>query len=107
MGTMKSHSEMLAAFYEQHHSLGKRYDFVFGGTERAQILARWIGTGKKVLDVGCRDGALTRYFTEANQVAGLDIDRVALAKCSANLGMRPIGVMFLTDCPLMTRPLML
>ena len=48
-----------------------------------------IGTGKRVLDLGCRSGALTRHFLEGNEVVGLDVDRAALAKAEA-LGIEPV-----------------
>ena len=47
----------------------------------------WIGTGKKVLDLGCRDGTLTKEFAEGNEVVGADIDRNALQLISKQLGI--------------------
>ena len=39
-----------------------------------------IGTGKRVLDIGCRDGSLTGMYAEGNNVVGLDIDADALRR---------------------------
>ena len=69
--------------------LGKRYSahyrsrpqgFVFGGEERAELFKRAVGgPGKRVLDLGCRTGALTQAYLEGNDVVGVDVDREALA----------------------------
>ena len=55
-----------------------RYDFTFGGRERQQLLASWIGEGKRVLDVGARDGVMTSAFTLRNDVVACDMDVHAL-----------------------------
>jgi SAM-dependent methyltransferase len=66
--------------YERHHK-ERRNDgeFVFV-PERIPLFKRAIGRGRKVLDLGCRSGALTRHFLEGNEVVGVDVDRAALAK---------------------------
>jgi SAM-dependent methyltransferase len=80
-------------------SLGERYaehhrerrgegEFVFV-PERIPLFQAAIGRGKRVLDLGCRSGALTRHFLEGNEVVGLDVDPVALAKAEA-LGIQPV-----------------
>ncbi|NBV23200.1 MAG: class I SAM-dependent methyltransferase [Proteobacteria bacterium] len=69
--------EQVAAFYEAHHSRGK-YDYLYGGEDRKRLFMQLVGTGKKVLEVGCRAGNLTQHFLEGNQVTGVDIDRAAL-----------------------------
>jgi SAM-dependent methyltransferase len=56
---------------------------VFCGPERRAIFRKWVGTGGRVLDVGCRYGALTRAYLEGNEVVGLDADRGALAEAAA------------------------
>ena len=45
--------------------------------------------GKRVLDLGCRSGALTKHFLNGNEVVGLDVDRLALEKAAA-LGIEPV-----------------
>ncbi|MBW1717601.1 MAG: methyltransferase domain-containing protein [Deltaproteobacteria bacterium] len=77
---MMNEKEKLARFYESHHASGNRYGFVFGDEMRIGFFTKWIGVGKRVLDLGCRDGSLTRFYATGNTVTGCDIDRVALKK---------------------------
>ena len=75
--------------YEEHHRERRdEGDFVFV-PERIPLLVAAIGTGKRVLDLGCRSGALTRHFLEGNSVVGLDVDASALEK-AATLGIEPV-----------------
>jgi SAM-dependent methyltransferase len=75
--------------YEEHHRARRdEGDFVFV-PERIPLFRAAIGTDKRVLDLGCRSGALTRHFLEGNEVVGLDVDRAALAKAQA-LGIEPV-----------------
>jgi SAM-dependent methyltransferase len=79
----------LSERYEQHHRERRdEGDFVFV-PERIPLLVAAIGRGKRVLDLGCRSGALTRHFLEGNSVVGLDVDAAALEKASA-LGVEPV-----------------
>jgi SAM-dependent methyltransferase len=82
-------TDELSARYEEHHR-ERRADgeFVFV-PERIPHFQAAIGRGKRVLDLGCRAGALTRHFLEGNEVVGLDVDRTALAKAEA-LGIQPV-----------------
>jgi SAM-dependent methyltransferase len=75
--------------YEAHHRERRDDgDFVFV-VERIPLFQAAIGRGKRVLDLGCRAGALTRHFLEGNEVVGLDVDQAALAKAEA-LGIQPV-----------------
>jgi len=75
--------------YEKHHRERRdEGDFVFV-PERIPLLVAAIGTGKRVLDLGCRSGALTRHFLEGNTVVGLDVDASALKRAAA-LGIEPV-----------------
>jgi SAM-dependent methyltransferase len=75
--------------YEEHHRKRRdEGDFVFV-PERIPIFQAAIGRGKRVLDLGCRSGALTRHFLEGNSVVGLDVDAAALEK-AATLGIEPV-----------------
>lgn len=78
---------VLEDIYRSHHRKRRGADFVLLGGERGSFLARHIGTGKEVLDIGCRDGALTASFIEGNSVVGADIDSVALARAHDHLGI--------------------
>ncbi|PIS01993.1 MAG: hypothetical protein COT85_07575 [Chlamydiae bacterium CG10_big_fil_rev_8_21_14_0_10_42_34] len=79
--------QQLEEIYRAHHEKGARYGYLFCGGARAPFLKRWIGTGKKVLDLGCRDGMLTQAYREGNQVVGVDIDQKALQLCRKRLNI--------------------
>jgi SAM-dependent methyltransferase len=75
--------------YEEHHRERRdEGDFVFV-PERIPLFVAAIGRGKRVLDLGCRSGALTKHFLEGNSVVGLDVDAAALEKAAA-LGIEPV-----------------
>ena len=75
--------------YEEHHRERRdEGDFVFV-PERIPLFVAAVGRGKRVLDLGCRSGALTRHFLDGNSVVGLDVDAVALEKAAA-LGIEPV-----------------
>jgi SAM-dependent methyltransferase len=79
--------EQLSERYAEHNRLERGAGFVFAGAERVQLFARYVGgPGRRVLDLGCRDGALTRAYTQGNEVIGVDADREAL-KEAAKLGI--------------------
>jgi SAM-dependent methyltransferase len=79
----------LSERYEEHHRERRdEGDFVFV-PERVPLFRAAIGSGKRVLDLGCRSGALTRHFLEGNSVVGLDVDASALEKAAA-LGIEPV-----------------
>ncbi|HEX4747269.1 MAG TPA: methyltransferase domain-containing protein [Gaiellaceae bacterium] len=75
--------------YEEHHRERRdEGDFVFV-PERIPWFVQAIGQGKRVLDLGCRSGALTKHFLSGNELVGLDVDAAALAKAAA-LGIEPV-----------------
>jgi 2-polyprenyl-3-methyl-5-hydroxy-6-metoxy-1,4-benzoquinol methylase len=76
----------LERIYTCHHSDGLKYGRL-RARERGLYLAEWIGKGKEVLDLGCRDGELTRYFCADNKVLGVDVDRKALDLAKDKLGI--------------------
>ena len=79
--------EQLSDRYAQHNRLERGAGFVFAGPERMELFKRYVGgPGRKVLDLGCRDGALTSRYAEGNEVVGVDADREALAE-AAKLGI--------------------
>jgi SAM-dependent methyltransferase len=79
---MPGDDELLERLYAAHHRReqpgGRRLKQAFLERERARLFGAWIGTGKELLDLGCRDGTLTRHFLEGNRVIGADIDSEAL-----------------------------
>lgn len=50
------------------------------------MFVQLVGTGKSVLEVGCRAGNLTQHFAKENTVVGVDIDRTALKLFQERLG---------------------
>jgi SAM-dependent methyltransferase len=75
--------------YEEHHRKRRAEgEFVFV-PERIPLFQAAIGRGKRVLDLGCRSGALTRHFLDGNEVVGLDVDASALAKAEER-GIQPV-----------------
>jgi len=77
----------LKNIYEYHHKNKKKIGFSILEKERGILLKNFIGKGKKILDLGCRDGTLTKYFVEGNQVLGVDIDKNSLKIAKKNLGI--------------------
>lgn len=80
-------NDSLEQMYRAHHSERRGEDFALLGNERGAFLASCIGTGKTVLDIGCRDGALTKSYANGNKVLGIDIDSVALERAKERLGI--------------------
>jgi SAM-dependent methyltransferase len=73
--------EELSRRYAEHNRLERGAGFVFAGPERVELFRRYVGgPGKRVLDLGCRDGALTRAYAAGNEIVGVDADREALAE---------------------------
>ena len=77
--------------YRFHHREHRTSGYSILKEERSNLLRTLIGTGSTVLDIGCRDGALTRSYLPGNNVLGIDIDEVALAE-AAKLGIEVMKV---------------
>jgi len=79
--------EQLNEQYGEHHRSSRGEEFVFAGEERVELFRRYVGgPGRRVLDLGCRYGALTRTYAQGNDVVGVDVDREALEE-AAKLGI--------------------
>ncbi|QQR76791.1 methyltransferase domain-containing protein [Candidatus Nomurabacteria bacterium] len=76
-------SNSLQKIYSEHNINRRGKYFITMEQERGPFLRDVIEKGKDVLDIGCRDGALTKYFFEGNNVLGLDIDQEALDRAQA------------------------
>jgi SAM-dependent methyltransferase len=77
----------LSERYAEHNRSERGAGFVFARPEREALFKRYVGgSGRRVLDLGCRDGALTQAYLEGNEVVGVDADREALAE-AAKLGI--------------------
>jgi 2-polyprenyl-3-methyl-5-hydroxy-6-metoxy-1,4-benzoquinol methylase len=93
---------ILADFYSQHHLSGNRRNQSVSEEKRSQLFKKWMGKNKKVLDMGCRDGILTRHFIEKNEVTGLDIDQLALEACREKLNIETKWADFSLQIPIPT-----
>ncbi len=76
---------VISDIYQYHHRNNHREYFAYFEKERGKLFSDIIGRGKRVLDLGCRDGTMTKYFTKGNTVLGVDIDKRLLAICKKNL----------------------
>jgi SAM-dependent methyltransferase len=80
-----SRLETLDALYGEHRRTRRDAGFVWGGAARSEVLRRIVGgPGRRILDLGCRTGALTRAYAPGNEVVGLDADREALVEAAAH-----------------------
>jgi len=83
--------EHLEQRYREHHRDDRSPDFIWAQPERTKLFSELVGgPGRRVLDLGCRYGALTEYYTEGNDVTGVDIDREALEHAEARLGIQAL-----------------
>jgi 2-polyprenyl-3-methyl-5-hydroxy-6-metoxy-1,4-benzoquinol methylase len=89
----------LESVYRNHHEKKGRYNYLFCHGARGPYLKQWIGTGKKVLDLGCRDGCLTELYASGNQVIGADIDRRALELIQKRLQIETIWLDLNSEWP--------
>src|SRR3954464_7700760 len=73
----------LSERYAEHNRSERGAGFVFARPEREALFRRYVGgPGRRVLDLGCRDGALTQAYLEGHEVIGVDADRAALAEAA-------------------------
>lgn len=81
--------ERLNQQYRRHQE--RREEFVFGAEERAGIFAGLVGgPGLRVLDLGCRTGALTQHYAAGNELTGVDVDHDALARARDRLDIETV-----------------
>ncbi|HKI92926.1 MAG TPA: class I SAM-dependent methyltransferase [Gaiellaceae bacterium] len=85
--------------YREHHRAEKQ-EFVFGGDERGTLIASLVGgPGKRVLDLGCRTGALAQYYAPGNELVGVDVDSAALERARERLGIETVHADAEDDLP--------
>lgn len=89
---IKNQNNLMQSYYESHHINGKRLNQSFLETERGNLFSNWIGINKKILDLGGRDGTLTKYFIDNNEVTIGDIDTNALASAKKNYKLETMQV---------------
>ncbi len=78
--------DRLDTLYRTHHAARRPEGFVFCASQRMPLFREWVGTGRRVLDLGCRSGGLTRAYLDGNEVVGMDVDRSALEQ-AAEIGI--------------------
>jgi SAM-dependent methyltransferase len=79
--------DQLSERYAEHNRSERGAGFVFARPQREALFRRYVGgPGQRILDLGCRDGALTQAYLDGNDVVGVDADREALAE-AAKLGI--------------------
>jgi len=77
--------------YQKHHTEERDESYSVLKYERGKLLKERIETGKNVLDLGCRNGVLTSFFIEGNDVTGADIDEISLKK-ARELGIKTVHI---------------
>jgi 2-polyprenyl-3-methyl-5-hydroxy-6-metoxy-1,4-benzoquinol methylase len=83
--------ERLEQRYREHHRDARSPDFIWARPERTALFSQFVGgPGRRVLDLGCRYGALTEFYAEGNEVVGVDIDREALEFAEQRLGIQAL-----------------
>lgn len=75
----------LETVYREHHATSREPFSAVELGARGEFLRRRIGINKRVLDIGCRDGALTATYCQGNDVLGIDIDAYALRSAGQTL----------------------
>ena len=85
-------TNLVQSFYESHHNEGQRLNQSFLESIRGQLFSDWIGINKKVLDLGGRDGTLTKHFIGKNNVTLADIDENALEYAKRNYKVETMKV---------------
>ncbi len=76
-------SELSERYRQFHEDREKHADFVYVPERVPYFVAAVGGPGQRVLDIGCRAGALSQHFLAGNEVTGMDVDEEALGHASA------------------------
>lgn len=77
----------LEKIYNYHNKFERGYGLAVYPEIRGKFFSEKIGSGKKVLDMGCRDGILTKFYSSKNEILGVDIDKEALKIAEESLGI--------------------
>jgi SAM-dependent methyltransferase len=81
LGGNQASQDAIERAYRRHHETSREEGFVFCAPDRIPLFRVWIdGSDLQILDLGCRDGALSAVYLDGNHVIGVDVDRAALAK---------------------------
>jgi SAM-dependent methyltransferase len=78
-----SELDRIRSRYEAHHRVRRAEgEFVFVPERVPLLVAAVGGPGRRVLDLGCRSGAVTQHFLAGNEVVGVDVDAAALRRAA-------------------------
>ena len=78
-----SELERIRRRYEAHHRDRREAgEFVFVPERVPLLVAAVGGPGRRVLDLGCRSGAVAQHYLPGNEVVGLDVDHTALRQAT-------------------------
>lgn len=80
----------LARYYAGRYGDRSRETLNASGRLRAELFARWIGTGNRLLELGCGAGTLLARYAAGNRVTAMDVDQAALDACRASLGVETV-----------------
>ncbi len=69
--------------YKHHHQHNRAQGFSILKNERGALISKILGKNVSVLDLGCRDGSLTQFFSDGNVVTGADVDPLSLEKAKS------------------------
>jgi len=72
----------LGKMYHTYHLQHGKYGFAHHLTTKGRLFGSTVGHGRKVLDLGSRDGTLTKTFASSNRVTCLDVDEYAAGICN-------------------------
>ncbi|HSD11264.1 MAG TPA: class I SAM-dependent methyltransferase [Candidatus Binatia bacterium] len=79
-------SELVSRYFERfHQAFGKEGTLMI--PERFEFFREEVGSGKDVIELGCRYGDLLSHFSNGNRVMGIDVDRHAVAVCRKRFGI--------------------
>jgi SAM-dependent methyltransferase len=66
---------------------------------RAELFAGWVGTGKRLLEVGSGPGLHLEYYCRGNEAVAMDVDQPALEYVRQHLGVETVWGDFATSLP--------
>ena len=93
------HLRKVAGYYAAHYGDRSAVGLNKSARIRSELIARWIGDGKRLLELGCGSGSLLEVYKASNRVTAMDIDRAALDACRARLGVETVWGDFTTELP--------
>lgn len=79
----------LEEVYRRHHTKNnnRKRNHAILSAERKAFIQKKLGSNKRVLDIGCRDGELIMHYNDHHSILGLDIDQEALLLAKQKTGI--------------------